>query len=165
MTSAAGVAGVRVTLDLGSKSFKCVQCGEPDSARITRHSKVGRRAVKLTRNALIGKVDRGEGICPETRLLVQVTGRMFHNDLRTGHDNVPFIIHYLNGTATRLWANWSRWALFIQVAVPMRLPDGGRVIGTNSHLWAQQAQSMPRATSHSCSSLLGLLCHQAVINN
>ena len=52
MASAAGVAGVRATLDLGSKSFKCVQCGEPDSARITRHSEVGRRAVKLTRNAL-----------------------------------------------------------------------------------------------------------------
>jgi hypothetical protein len=27
MASAAGVAGVRATLDLGSKSFKCVQCG------------------------------------------------------------------------------------------------------------------------------------------
>src|SRR6266536_799679 len=35
MASAAGVAGVRATLDLGSKSSKCVQCGEPDSARIT----------------------------------------------------------------------------------------------------------------------------------
>jgi len=37
MASAAGVAGVRATLDLGSKSSKCVQCGEPDSARITGH--------------------------------------------------------------------------------------------------------------------------------
>ena len=27
------------------------------------------------------------------------------------------------------------------------------------------ARSKPRATSHSCSSLLGLLCHQAEINN
>jgi len=35
MASAAGVAGVRATLELGSKSSKCVQCGEPDSARIT----------------------------------------------------------------------------------------------------------------------------------
>ena len=51
MASAAGVAGVRSTLDLGSKNFKCVQCGEPDSARITRDSEVGRRAVKLTENA------------------------------------------------------------------------------------------------------------------
>src|ERR1017187_3191835 len=41
MASAAGVAGVRATLDLGSKSSKCVQCGEPDSARITRHPEVG----------------------------------------------------------------------------------------------------------------------------
>ena len=32
MASAAGVAGVRATLDLSSKTFKCVQCGEPDSA-------------------------------------------------------------------------------------------------------------------------------------
>jgi hypothetical protein len=40
MASAAGVAGVRATLDLGSKSSKCVQCGEPDSARITRHLEV-----------------------------------------------------------------------------------------------------------------------------
>ena len=40
MASAAGVAGVRATLDLGSKSSKCVQCGEPDSARITRDSEV-----------------------------------------------------------------------------------------------------------------------------
>src|ERR1035441_401992 len=31
MASAAGVAGVRATLDLGRKSSKCVQCGEPDS--------------------------------------------------------------------------------------------------------------------------------------
>jgi hypothetical protein len=37
MASAPGVAGVRATLDLGSKSSKCVQCGEPDSARITGH--------------------------------------------------------------------------------------------------------------------------------
>jgi len=37
MASAEGVAGVRATLDLGSKSSKCVQCGEPDSARITGH--------------------------------------------------------------------------------------------------------------------------------
>jgi hypothetical protein len=37
MASAAGVAGVRATLDLGSQSSKCVQCGEPDSARITLH--------------------------------------------------------------------------------------------------------------------------------
>ena len=29
MASAAGVAGVRATLDLGSKRSKCVQCGEP----------------------------------------------------------------------------------------------------------------------------------------
>jgi len=41
MASAAGVAGVRATLDLGSKSSKCVQCGEPDSARITRYSESG----------------------------------------------------------------------------------------------------------------------------
>src|ERR1039457_6158063 len=40
MASAAGVAGVRATLDLGSKNFKCVQCREPDSARITRDSEV-----------------------------------------------------------------------------------------------------------------------------
>src|SRR5271169_1004880 len=61
MASAAGIAGVRATLDLGSKSFKCVQCGEPDSARITRHSKVGRRAVKLTRNArALSEVPRRE---------------------------------------------------------------------------------------------------------
>src|ERR1035438_5959194 len=38
MASAVGVAGVRATLDLGSKSSKCVQCGEPDSARITGQS-------------------------------------------------------------------------------------------------------------------------------
>src|ERR1017187_351150 len=37
MASAVGVAGVRATLDLGSKSSKCVQCGEPDSARITHY--------------------------------------------------------------------------------------------------------------------------------
>src|ERR1035441_1454451 len=41
MASAAGVAGVRATLDLGSKSSKCVQCGEPDSARITHQPEVG----------------------------------------------------------------------------------------------------------------------------
>ena len=29
LASAAGIAGVRATLDLGSKSSKCVQCGEP----------------------------------------------------------------------------------------------------------------------------------------
>src|SRR5271166_2028694 len=40
MASAAGVAGVRATLDLGSKSFKSVQCREPDSARIARDSEV-----------------------------------------------------------------------------------------------------------------------------
>ena len=40
MASAAGVAGVRATLDLGSKSSKCVQCGEPDSARITGYASV-----------------------------------------------------------------------------------------------------------------------------
>jgi len=40
MASAAGVAGVRATLDLGSKSSKCVQCGEPDSARITHKREV-----------------------------------------------------------------------------------------------------------------------------
>ena len=40
MASAAGVAGVRATLDLGSKSSKCVQCGEPDSARITGKQEV-----------------------------------------------------------------------------------------------------------------------------
>src|ERR1039457_597702 len=42
MASAAGVAGVRATLDLGSKSSKCVQCGEPDSARITGKPEIGR---------------------------------------------------------------------------------------------------------------------------
>src|SRR5450432_1639587 len=42
MASAAGVAGVRATLDLGSKSSKCVQCGEPESARITLKREVGR---------------------------------------------------------------------------------------------------------------------------
>jgi hypothetical protein len=41
MAAAAGVAGVRATLDLGSKSSKCVQCGEPDFARITHYSEVG----------------------------------------------------------------------------------------------------------------------------
>ena len=40
MASAAGVAGVRATLDLGSKSSQCVQCGEPDSARITGNPEV-----------------------------------------------------------------------------------------------------------------------------
>ena len=40
MASEAGVDGVRATLDLGSKNFKCVQCREPDSARITRDSEV-----------------------------------------------------------------------------------------------------------------------------
>jgi len=35
MASAAGVAGVPATLEFGGKSSKCVQCGEPDSARIT----------------------------------------------------------------------------------------------------------------------------------
>jgi hypothetical protein len=35
MASAAGVAGVRATLDSGSKSSQCVHCGELDSARIT----------------------------------------------------------------------------------------------------------------------------------
>src|ERR1039458_9584865 len=43
MASAAGVAGVRATLDLGSKSSKCVQCGEPDSARITHQQELGQR--------------------------------------------------------------------------------------------------------------------------
>jgi hypothetical protein len=37
MASAAGISGVRATLDLGSKSSKCVQCGVPDSARTTGH--------------------------------------------------------------------------------------------------------------------------------
>src|ERR1035437_9745621 len=41
MASAVGVAGGRATLDLGSKSSKCVQCGEPDSARITHQPEVG----------------------------------------------------------------------------------------------------------------------------
>ena len=40
MASAAGMAGVRATLDLGSKSFECVQCREPDAARIARDSEV-----------------------------------------------------------------------------------------------------------------------------
>jgi len=40
MASAAGVAGVRATLDLGSKSSKCVHCGEQDSARITGNPEV-----------------------------------------------------------------------------------------------------------------------------
>src|ERR1035438_5847992 len=42
MASAAGVARVRATLDLGSKSSKCAQGGEPDSARITHKREVGR---------------------------------------------------------------------------------------------------------------------------
>jgi hypothetical protein len=42
MASAAGVAGVRARLDLGSKSSKFVQCGESDSARITHKREVGR---------------------------------------------------------------------------------------------------------------------------
>ncbi len=40
MAAAAGVAGVRATLDLGSKSSKRVQCWEPDSARITGNRKL-----------------------------------------------------------------------------------------------------------------------------
>jgi hypothetical protein len=59
MASAAGVAGVRATLDLGSKSFKCVQCGEPDSARITRYPEVGLFGVNLTYNALTFLVTYG----------------------------------------------------------------------------------------------------------
>src|ERR1700690_808827 len=42
MASAAGVAGFRESLDLGSESSKCVQCGEPDSARITGKPEIGR---------------------------------------------------------------------------------------------------------------------------
>jgi hypothetical protein len=40
MASAAGVAGVRATLDLGNKSSQCVHCGEPYSARITGNPEV-----------------------------------------------------------------------------------------------------------------------------
>jgi hypothetical protein len=40
MASAAGVAGVRATQDLGSKSSQCVHSGEPDSARITGYLEV-----------------------------------------------------------------------------------------------------------------------------
>jgi hypothetical protein len=40
MALAAGVAGVRATLDLGSKSTQCIQCWEPDSARITGNPEV-----------------------------------------------------------------------------------------------------------------------------
>jgi hypothetical protein len=47
MASAAGVAGARATLHLGSKSSKCVQCGEPDFARITRQPEVERLEADL----------------------------------------------------------------------------------------------------------------------
>jgi hypothetical protein len=40
MASAAGVAGFRASLDLGSKSSKRVQCGESDSARTTGNPEV-----------------------------------------------------------------------------------------------------------------------------
>jgi hypothetical protein len=59
MASAPGVAGVRATLDLGSKSSKCVQCGEPDSARIT-----GRPSTIPVKERLptILKVDGDKGV-------------------------------------------------------------------------------------------------------
>lgn len=41
MASAIRVAGVRATLDLGSKISKRVQRGEPESARITHQPEVG----------------------------------------------------------------------------------------------------------------------------
>jgi hypothetical protein len=62
MASAAGVAGVRATLDLGSKSSKCVQCGEPDSARITGPPST--IPVK-ERSPTILKVDGDKGVCGE----------------------------------------------------------------------------------------------------
>jgi len=60
MASAAGVAGVRATLDLGSKSSKCVQCGE---ARFRAdHAPTGKlgTAVKLTGNTQTAECQAGK---------------------------------------------------------------------------------------------------------
>jgi hypothetical protein len=40
MASAAGVAAFRASPDLGGRRSECVQCGQPDSARITGNPKV-----------------------------------------------------------------------------------------------------------------------------
>ena len=69
MASAAGVAGARATLHLGSKSSKCVRVGSqiPRGSRAIR--KLG-EAVKLTGNALTVEVNpRG----PEVPLVGQGT--------------------------------------------------------------------------------------------
>src|ERR1035441_7953393 len=74
MASAAGVAGVRATLDLGSKNFKCVQCREPDSARITRDSEV----IHLDEKRPTLSCDLRRVVCSQSavwRQHVQVTSR------------------------------------------------------------------------------------------
>ena len=73
MASAAGVAGVRATLDLGSKSFKCVQCGEPDSARIARDSEL----IHLDEKRPTLSCNLRRVVCSQSavcRLLVQMNG-------------------------------------------------------------------------------------------
>ena len=76
MASAAEVAGVRATLDLGSKSSKCVQCGEPDSARMTRYPDVGATPgpASIPLVADPSRNCQGAGAAARTRRPLQDTG-------------------------------------------------------------------------------------------
>jgi hypothetical protein len=82
-----GVAGTRVTLDLASKNSEYVECGEPDSARISGKSgsyafgiSTGSHSVPLgtagARGTTVGEIPPGsldKGVC--TKSLAVCGGR------------------------------------------------------------------------------------------